>query len=468
MYQVLIADDEPSVIASLEESIDWEGLGLKLAASVSNGNEVRKILERQEIDIAILDIRMPGMSGLELCEYIRRKKENIQIIIISGYAEFSYAERAIRYGVLGYCLKPLEYDRISRLLLKAVNVLESTHPAVSGADLLDALENGEEKTIADILAAMGFAEKEFYVAVSIGNGKLEMALPESLVIEFGRNQFGYLSGAPLSKEQIESFLRQPGNQGIGYLEKQITAGELAGALDECTVMAYQFFVDPDQRVCTRQDETGAGKILGEISRSMEKNRWDCVCDQLELAGEKYRQCFTVRTCIRLANMIYTGSLFREEETDYYIYSVKQLVGEYGSLTEMIGKLKRAIKMAAAGQESSDKYAENLSDGFSNTAFMRLVQYIGENYKKEISLTSAGEALHMNPNYVSQLFKKEAGITFVQYVTQLRMEEAVNRLTMTKDTAVDIAAEVGFNDYFYFLKTFKKFTGKTPSQYRKEN
>ena len=74
---------------------------------------------------------------------------------------------------------------------------------------------------------------------------------------------------------------------------------------------------------------------------------------------------------------------------------------------------------------------------------------------------------MNPNYVSQLFKKEAGITFIHYITQLRMEEAVNLLSMTKKPVVEIASEVGYNDYFYFCKTFKKYMGKTPSRYREE-
>ena len=126
---------------------------------------------------------------------------------------------------------------------------------------------------------------------------------------------------------------------------------------------------------------------------------------------------------------------------------------------MIERLKEEINRA--------RNADNTEQDFSNNAFMKLMEYIGENYKKEISLSSAGEALHMNPSYVSQLFKKEAGITFIHYITQLRIDDAIILLTTTKMPVIDIALEVGFNDYFYFLKTFKRFTGKTPSQYREE-
>lgn len=127
---------------------------------------------------------------------------------------------------------------------------------------------------------------------------------------------------------------------------------------------------------------------------------------------------------------------------------------------MLRQLKEDILAAKSGLSDTES--------FSNTVFLKLMNYINENYKKDISLTSAGEALHMSTNYVSQLFKKETGITFIRYITQLRMEDAISLLTTTQMSAVEIAMKIGFNDYFYFLKTFKKFTGKTPTQYREEN
>lgn len=460
MFKVLIADDEPSVITSLKDSIQWDSLGLKLEACASGGREVIEIVEEQQIDIAILDIRMPGMNGLELCDYLRKNQKDIQLIIISGYAEFSYAERAIRYGVLGYCLKPLEYDQITKLLLKAVKNLEKAAPAISGADFLDALEGEDSNAVAEILNRVGFEEKAYYVAVTIGEGKLGFPPNEGMIVEFGRGQCGYITRRPLLEEEIRTYLKNPENQGIGGCKEPVGPGEIAAALHSCTVKAYQFFVDPQCRICWEVQELKANELLSGILYNVEKNRWDAVCDQLTVIDEKYRKEFTIRSSTKLCNMIYTGSLFREEETDYYIYSLKQLVSEYGSLTEMLRRLREAIISA--------KTSGVAEESFTNTAFMKLMGYINKNYKNEISLTSAGEALHMNPNYVSQLFKKEAGTTFIRYITQLRLDDAVKLLMTTNMPVVDIAMGVGFNDYFYFLKTFKKFKGKTPSQYRKEN
>ena len=162
MYQVLIADDELSVLKSLMDGIQWEELGLTVAAAVNNGEEALQILKTGEIDIAILDIRMPGLNGLEICEKLCREQENLQLILLSGYAEFSYAERAIRYGVLGYCLKPIEFEQLTRFLLKAERNCEKQNAQLPDSDLLDVLERGDQETLEKILKSSGMEKEAFY------------------------------------------------------------------------------------------------------------------------------------------------------------------------------------------------------------------------------------------------------------------------------------------------------------------
>lgn len=459
MYRVFIADDEPSVINSLKLSIDWKGLGLEIAACASNGKEVLELIQKEKIDIAILDIRMPGMSGLELCEYLKRRYVNLQIIFISGYAEFSYAQKALSYGALGYCLKPLEYDQITKLLVKAEKQLDKEAKYVSGTDLLDALESGNLQGVTDTLAQMGFQEEQYYVAVSVGEEKISVLPEEGVIVETGRGQYGYIMRNSLSDRKMEQFLSKDGNESIGYEKEPVQPADLPETIDLCAMRAFQFFVDENCRICGETDGTRAGELLAQLAKNVEKNRWEDVCEQLAFIDEKYRHSFHVRNSMKLCNMIHTGSLFREEKNDYYIYSLKQLVSEYGTFSDMLKRLQEEIRGAGAAQSGQEP--------FSNTAFMKLMRYIGENYRSEISLTSAGAALHMNPNYVSQLFKKETGTTFVHYITQLRMEDAMRLLSTTVKPVTEIATDVGFNDYFYFLKTFKKRTGKTPGQYREE-
>ena len=181
---------------------------------------------------------------------------------------------------------------------------------------------------------------------------------------------------------------------------------------------------------------------------------------LEEIGQKGREDFTVRSALRLCNMIFAHSLFQSEENDSYIYSIEQLVNTYGDFTEMLRQLCCFLDENVSGAEGEQN--------FTNGTFLKLMRYINDNYRNEISLTSAAQAMNMNSNYISQLFKKETGITFVHYITQKRLEDARELLTTTKKPLTDIALEVGFNDTFHFIKTFKKYVGMTPGQYRTNN
>ena len=199
-------------------------------------------------------------------------------------------------------------------------------------------------------------------------------------------------------------------------------------------------------------------ILNEIEGKLVRKNWQELYKTLDELKQQKEKNYDIRFCVRLINRIFTNDAFSEVESDYYIYDVSQLVSEYGSFSNMLNNLEQII-LSIEDTKSAIKC--------SNTSFMKLLTWIQNNYTSDISLTQAAREMHMNPNYVSRMFKKEAGTTFVHYVTQLRMEEAARLLTTTNKSVVDISIAVGFSDYFYFLKLFKKYSNKTPSQYREE-
>lgn len=120
MFQVLIVDDEQSVLTLLSNTINWQELELSLAGTAADGEQALEIIRRKPVDIVITDIRMQKLSGLELSKILYQQYPSIKLIIMSGYAEFSYAQKALTYGALGYCLKPVETEDIIQLLLKAI------------------------------------------------------------------------------------------------------------------------------------------------------------------------------------------------------------------------------------------------------------------------------------------------------------------------------------------------------------
>ena len=116
MLNVLVVEDEEYVRKSIVFKVDWERLGLKLAAEAENGFQALDIINNQDIDVVITDIRMPGMSGLELIEKIKETQEKMRFIIVSGHSEFEYAKKAMLYHVSDYILKPVKGAHLERTL----------------------------------------------------------------------------------------------------------------------------------------------------------------------------------------------------------------------------------------------------------------------------------------------------------------------------------------------------------------
>lgn len=460
MFHVLIADDENSVVQSLLCSIPWEELDLQVVGTALDGAAALEIAQREHIDIAILDIRMPGFNGLELCDRLKQINEHVQLVIASGYAEFAYAEKAIQYGVLGYCLKPLDYTQMIRFLRKATQNLRNNHPTAGQDDLIEILERRDEQELQGYLAQYGFSQDAYYIAVSIGTKKLEQMSRHGIALKFGRGQWGYIMKTSPAGWLEGKAPDLRGCSGIGYMRQAISGKEIYDSFEECIARAFQYFVCEGNRICSSLDESRAWPCLSEVLKNVKANNWseiDGILRDLSWSGWEE---FTVRSALRLCNLIFSSSTSREGESDSYIYNVEQMVNTYGDFQEMLRQLREFLK-ERMGEANSGR-------AFTNAAFMKLMKYINENYRGEISLTSAAQALNMNSNYVSQLFKREAGVTFVHYITQKRLEDAKKLLVTTQKPLTDIALEVGFNDTFYFIKTFKKLTGVTPGQYRDNN
>lgn len=105
MYRIVIADDESMIRQGLL-SLDWKANGMEIVGVAKNGIEAEEMIDSQVFDILLTDIKMPGMGGLELAEHLRQANPKAKVILLSGYSEFSYAQKAISLGVYGYILKP--------------------------------------------------------------------------------------------------------------------------------------------------------------------------------------------------------------------------------------------------------------------------------------------------------------------------------------------------------------------------
>lgn len=121
MLKVLIADDEEKVCQLIRRLVDWDALGLEIAAEANDGDSALRLVDQLRPDIVITDIRMPGRSGLELIQQVKLIAPETDVIIISGYHHFDYAYGAIKYGVEDYLLKPLKRQELTETLQRVVS-----------------------------------------------------------------------------------------------------------------------------------------------------------------------------------------------------------------------------------------------------------------------------------------------------------------------------------------------------------
>lgn len=118
MYNMIIADDEHEIRNGLTQYFPWENIGFKIVSDVANGQEVLDLVSKLDIDVLLCDIRMPIMSGIEVAEELYKKNENITVVFLSGYKDFTYAQKAIEYGVKNYIVKPTKFAELFNVFTK--------------------------------------------------------------------------------------------------------------------------------------------------------------------------------------------------------------------------------------------------------------------------------------------------------------------------------------------------------------
>lgn len=453
MLKVLLVDDELRILNHLKLSISWESLGLSIIGCASNGQEALSFLKKENIDILITDIRMPVMDGLELCQHVRKTNTDIQIILLTGYSDFEYARRAIELQVTDYCLKPIDTAALSEILHRCVR--KSYNPTHADA-LLDLIEAGNPDEIKQAFHNLGIRSNRVYLAGSIGVHNIEKRLHANLSFKVGKHKYLYFSSTPFDENAaLKVIAYANGRCGIGLPSSPFSFEDLTHAIDDVLVMTFQYFINGTPTLCSHLiPEDMSAKLFEEFEEN--KNCPEQLKPWLQkLAGSNCSMLFNIRTAFRLFNRIaMCPALQNNNDNESYLYGFEQMASEYLHFSDLLNKLSASIHTQAKPETAS----------FGSGSFFAILTYLNTHYSEDISLKKISEEFHLNSSYVSQLIKSETGLTYTQYVTELRIGKARELLKTTDMSLSEISEAVGFNDYFYFIKKFKKETGVTPGKY----
>lgn len=517
----MLVDDEQFIRQGLRHLVDWEKFGYQVVAEAENGSDAIRILEEIEIDLAFVDIRMPGMSGMELISYVSQNmKRRIGFVILTGYAEFHYAREALQYNVLDYILKPVQEEELLGVL-KKIN-----------REYRDYQKEQQQKFdfhISQILLGKFSAENVNQVRYCLfGNGSIKYAS-----VEFDKNQrefvvltreqrmeqqqgllqylrdwleeFSYHvvplveaeeeifgAGILLTRELCQNanadeteFLKNLRKRVMRHFDIpiQIYVGQEAGRLEELSQSFFSIRVARCFHGLAQEESQVRNYEDFRHRKSSMKIRENDVSALLEAVKEN--QISEIESCSEKIFRQIRGSDMNMEMVNasiyHILYRLMEMVQEFDDETnqqeilEYIGK-ESFNKLVLSG--STEEITGFFSDyaGYlaqvrtqeSKKVLDRVDDYVREHYREKMSLKSLGEQFYVNNVYLGQLYKKKYGIVFRDYLNNLRLEKARELLVGTNLRIYAIAEEVGFAKAEYFINKFVQNYHMTPNQYRIRN
>lgn len=520
MLKVVIADDEARILSLIRLLPDWDALGMEVVGTAGNGLEALALIQREQPDILITDIRMPGCQGLELIERARRAVPDIEIIIISGYAHFEYAQTAIKLGVGDYLLKPIKKDELTSTLSKLAQRCRTKHPSAPGTE-----PDGQgrakaalrEKLVREAVSGHPFPPSETALEQTYGFGmtggtyrafvlKLDycglgsepleiihekaheliaslMLLPQmQLACAHDADRLtGVVCALPGAQPDIRRSLRQILNQLeaqkglLGPVSFSLSLSDVDTSPSEIPALVHQAYQLIDERLLE-----GTGRLLeGATTPSGLRD-----ARLLERYGHEIEKALSTLDTGLAVDC--TNALAREAMGFPGVrgYELTELVRSAGSLFALRLGLDGGEEAAFAREaglssrpdelfdclirfEKKHMEAEDIRRRSEALRPIRIAkQYVQEHYSQSITLEDVCAATGFSVSYFSALFKKESGEGFSKYLTGVRMEHAKELLQESNLPVSEICARVGYNDLKHFTQTFKKYTNLSPAQYRK--
>lgn len=413
MYNILIADDEPFIRDGIKNFIDWPSLDCQVVATVSNGLAALSYITEHPVDILITDIRMPGLTGLELLKEIQTQKFPVKSLILSGYSDFCYAQEALRLGVIDFILKDNPLEKIQKGIQTAIAEIEK-----------EALHALEINTLQHKLESSQIELRDKFFLDLIYHSILDESEKEKKFLLYCQDQFPYyiLLAQAVSNQTTSSNTSQEIPNFLNSISNFLTLNFAS--------YTYTVFAVDGQRICLI--------LKGE----------DLALKDVE---DKCHSIFHISDHI-LTNMSLKIGL-------------SSLHHDFLHLSDAFNESYNAL-MSLKPREYFRAFTPQFNKiATSNTTIIKIIRYLETHYQKDIPLNTLADYVALNPSYLSRIFKKETGKSITEYLFLIRIEHAKKLLTQTNNKLSFIAETTGFNDTAYFSNMFKKATGYTPSEYR---
>lgn len=519
MLKVFLVEDESVVREALRDNIPWQQYGYRFVGEAGDGEMALPLIRKTVPDVLITDIKMPFMDGLALSHIVKSEYPDMKIIIISGYDDFDYARQAISEGVDEYLLKPITRRSLQKALAEIREKIEAEQEQKNYVRKFQsemqqyeqyALRSFFEKVFEGRMSAQELYEEAGRQGLDINASGYNLILlgvqadesreellryflrfPECLVFRWNMNTHGVLlmGDAELLQERtkthIEYITKVCAQSDEEWYVAAGTPVERFSQLSECYrivnhIYAYRYLA-PEKHVLTGElMEQDALDADGGSIGALDANKVDPEIIRGFLgSGQRTEVHEFVSGYLQGLGDVLSSRLFRDYLLLNIQFTAQSYVGSLGCSQEEFLRTvgSERIHEMVTGADTMESYvctllteALRLRDEKQQTQGKKVLQtaldYIGDNYMNAtLSLNEVAQAGGMSPNYFSGLFSQEMKQTFVEYVTNKRMEQAKRLLRETEQSASQIAAAVGYKDAHYFSFVFKKTVGMSPREWR---
>ncbi|OHD81243.1 MAG: hypothetical protein A3J97_05660 [Spirochaetes bacterium RIFOXYC1_FULL_54_7] len=523
----MIADDEYLIRDGLARKIDWPGLGFGIVETAENGLEVLELISKNRPDLILMDIRMPFMDGLELIEKVKIQDQEICVVIISGHEEFAYAKTALQFDAFDYILKPINLKELEKVLIKARTHLEQQRAAHQ--EIVEIRRQVEisipvlkERFILDIISGRlaedrirqdaghyGFEVDDFFSTALIdleaggtsscsstdNQKKLEIYFFDTLnnehhvfISTISPNEYLLLVSGGV-RGQVEEVLKETVSNifGVGKsngLGMTISTGPTVDTLTQLPASYKNALLTLSGKFFS-----GGNRILyhSRVEQDLQAENLDF----FDISG--FRQALTFadkKTCMaELRNL--RAMILAQDKTPKLVLqllcfniffeckkAIQELGAEINDILQDPFSFFHDIVSLSSGEALFDRLEALLSLILDYHDTVRLNQYscdidkakkfIKSNYKDvTLCLKSMAEHVNVSACHFSVIFKKKTGVTYIQYLTDIRINRAKELLLNSDMKVYEVAFEVGYENPTYFSTLFKKLTGIPPADYRRQ-
>ncbi|MCK8060082.1 MULTISPECIES: response regulator [unclassified Fusibacter] len=409
MLKVMIVDDMPVFLDYLKQTIDWPSYGFELVCEANNGADALNLAIKHKPDIVLSDINMPYMNGLDFTEALKEQLPLTSVVLITGHSEFEYARKAVRLGVSDYIVKPFEKEELIVTLLSLQQYHEHGAKGVPKKD--------------DV-----YIKREHYFR-SLIYGKHVKESDDALLPVV--SQWVHKS----KKFRVVAIAIESGLGSDVDFDREMSWKQSVGTIIED-------LIDEGDRRFSFTDYDGRMLVMACLNETPD--------EEVDIDDFK-RVVDIIETRLNLNVSIGIGGIH------------SGLDGIVTSYEESVSALNHKSKV---GRGHGVNYINDEYVSRSKKIADDVKGYILREYQDPFfNMSDMSKELLVNQTYLRSMFKSETGMTISDYVLKLRMEKAKEMIALKDSKLSTIAQRVGYVDAGYFSKCFKRFYGKSPSDFR---